>query len=359
MLKASLILAASIVFALGRSAAAAEPKLEATFDIGGNPVILLEFSPDGKHLAVAALTVPARPKLDPKQSIYEGIARSVWMIASGSAFTDTTPRGTLKLWNIDKKQAILSFDIDSETAAHFAFSADGESFALRSGRDVHRWNLAASGPRKLPTLTSPPDASYDADDPVLFSPDGKRVFIPGKPWRIWNLTDPPTTQAVTVKGVEGQSLAFSANGKFLAATSHELTEEFKPLAKIILFDAATLKPIRTVVEKLEGIVVEVKFSPDGRALYFAVITDVKLPKLEWREVDLATGATRARGPGKSADVLEISSDDVGNVTFRRTDERAAAVTFRAHEKRAVQFAQSRDGKRLATGAAEVKVWRVD
>jgi WD40 repeat protein len=155
---------------------------------------------------------------------------------------------------------------------------------------------------------------------------------------------------------EFRTLAFSADGKLLAAGSGEPEEP----GVLAVWNVATRRPLFTHHEK-RGIP-SVAFSPDGKLLAVGVFED------QCRVIDVTTGKVHnlLPGHGKAARVVAFSPDGktlaIGSYdhTIRLWDLATLKVrkTLEGHTNWCWALAYSADGALLASGSPDqtVKLW---
>lgn len=166
------------------------------------PIVTLEFSPDGKCLAVVCREYDARHGAR--------AALSIWDVGSG------------------RKERILRNPRYRWVGAPLAFSPDGKTLASERLGRVYLWDIASwsirtefnAGMSWLNCLAFSPDghtiATSDYDDPT-------HPVRQEHPISLWN---PETGQLKTsLKGATGAvySMAFSPNGKYLASAGADKT----------------------------------------------------------------------------------------------------------------------------------------
>ncbi|MEV2193684.1 helix-turn-helix domain-containing protein [Streptomyces phaeochromogenes] len=163
----------------------------------GRSIRTLEFSPDGRTLAVAGIGAgdeqvtlldsatgrtqhSVKPKGGPLSLAFSPDGHTL-ATASGS-------NGVVKTWDVRTGQLQDTFRVGSEVAS-LAFSSEGRTLAAGSARGVQLWDLATSQIRI--TL---PARSLAA---VAFSPDGQTLAVAaGSSVGLWNVDLPDPARAI-------------------------------------------------------------------------------------------------------------------------------------------------------------------
>ncbi|MBN2314758.1 MAG: protein kinase [Sedimentisphaerales bacterium] len=192
-----------------------------TFGHGGEGALAIAFSPDGKRIATAYVTI------------------TIWNATTGAEMQ------TLK----GHKAAVLSL----------AFSPDGERIISGSmDKSIKVWNMNSG--EEIMTLEGHKAAKGVAD--VDLSIDGKRVVSIDydgiiKAWEADTGEELLTIKTPLRKGEYGRSIALSPDGKRILAGSRS--------KEVYEWDAATGEQLRTFRMQDQSVLF-VEYSPDGRQI---------------------------------------------------------------------------------------------
>lgn len=133
-----------------------------------------------------------------------------------------------------------------------AFAPDGKVLAIAAGEKVILWELSADRATELPKLGC---------SAVVFSPDGKRLAISGTRVTIWDVATGKQTHFLQTTQAPGRALAFSPDGKMVAAGDARSSKE----GCARLWNVESGEPIR-VISGIESGVTRLAFTPDGKSL---------------------------------------------------------------------------------------------
>jgi len=153
------------------------------------------------------------------------------------------------------------------------------------GRSLRTWNLAGTGERLV--LAGHVGGVTD----VVFSPDGQLLVSARKDHKIkiWNPTTGALIRELTEFQQPIQTLAFSADGRILAAADYET-------GMLRFYDAASWRRLATVQSQLGPTVWSIAFSPDGRHFAAGGNNGLRLWRVRRDPGDAAGGSSFALAP---------------------------------------------------------------
>ena len=172
-------------------------------------------------------------------------------LASGSS------DGTVKLWNVSRRELIATLEGHTHPVRTVAYSRDGTLASGSWNDDIKLWDVE----------TGSETATLQGIAPVAFSPDGN-LLASGTGNRTIALWDARTLEKIaTLEGHAEQinSVAFSPDGALLASGSGQVGSEDQTVR---LWDVARREEVATLGHT--GAVWSVAFSPDGAVLASAV-----------------------------------------------------------------------------------------
>jgi WD40 repeat protein len=219
------------------------------------------FSPDGRHLLIAASDQTARTwEADTWQqsTVFEGHAGAVRTAAfspDGQRILTASDDKTARIWDAatGKEIAVLAGHVAAVKTA--AFSPDGKRIVTASDdRTARIWDAAAG--KEIAVLTGHAGAVRTA----AFSPDGQRILTASddKTARIWDLRTGQGTVIPEGELSSERAIAFSPSGGIIAKSLRS--------GRIELLNAETKRPV-DVLEAPSSIA-EIAFCPDGRLIAF-------------------------------------------------------------------------------------------
>ncbi len=320
-------------------------------------VMSISFSPDGKSLASASFdeTVKLWDTQTGQEILslkgHSGRVVSVSFSPDGKRLASATSGGVgVKVWNVQTGQELLS--IKGHTSV--AFSPDGKRLASGSeNKTVTVWN-AQTGQEEL--LLKGHSGIVTC---VSFSPDGKRLASAGegKMVKVW---DAQTGQEdLSLKGHTGEvtSVAFSPDGKRIATASIDQT--------VKVWDAQTGQEALSL-KGHSNKVTSVAFSPDGKRI--AAASGARFSAGEVKVWDAQTGQEAFSLRGHADVVTSVSFSPDGKRLASASEDWTVKVwdaqtgpevlSLKGHADEVTSVAFSPDGKQIATASDDktVKVW---
>ena len=260
------------------------------------------FAPDGHIIASGSVDGPITlwDRRTGALTTLTGHTDLVWCVVfspDGKTLASDSRDSTIRLWNVITGEQKYRLIKDTKSANMLSFTPDGETLVSVSWENkITLWNSSTGEEKK--TFPMHPDCSPAG---VAFSPDGKTLAIGGDDNGTIYLYDLETGErkmTLTGHGDHVDNLAFSLDGKTLATSSHY--DE-----TIRLWDAHTGEHKLTLTEHARY-VRGLAFSPDGKTLASGS-GDGTI-----RFWDARTGKARNMFTGHSQDVLSVAFNPTGD-----------------------------------------------
>jgi RNA polymerase sigma factor (sigma-70 family) len=226
-------------------------RAERTTMRGAGQVLSIAFAPDGRLLAagyrngtIRLWNLPASEGRPTLRDTFAGHSDMVYALAfsrDGTELASVSKDRTARLWNVATKRERLTLGPAASPACAVAFSPDGKTLAVGSGRSLDQvWGAVtvvpspAAGARlgrvTLWDLGSGQErAALPADVSgvyaLAFSPDGSLLAMGSSEAlvKLWRLDSPGEPRTLRGHTALIRSLVFSPDGKTLASASHDLT----------------------------------------------------------------------------------------------------------------------------------------
>jgi WD40 repeat protein len=303
----------------GRASAKAAPPTVITLPRSSAPVHCIAFGPDGKRLASGSADGTVRIWDVPETTTIAtlaGHARRIVaiafspdgrMLATGSEATGPFVEGIKPAEMgalIQKAAKDPKAAEELRTRSRKELEANVEASKEKED-NIKLWDLAAGN--EIATLTG---RTGNANC-LAFSPDG-RMLASGGQLKLWNIGTQKEAVPITLPPAVVLSVGFTADGRSLASVGADGT--------LMLWDAADGKNIATH-RQLSRFVASACVSPDARTIAFG----------------------------------DLASD---NIEFFESPSGRQLATLEARPGTPYRLAFSADGKTLASGASDIKLWHV-
>ncbi len=319
------------------------------------------FGPDGHTIASGSVYGPITlwDRRTGALTTLTGHTDIIWCVVfspDGKTIASDSRDGTIRLWDAITGEVKYTLTKDSWRATMLSFTPDGQTLVSVSLEDkISLWDSITGEHQK--TFALHPDCSTVG---AAFSPDGKTVAIGGDKNGIVYLHHLETGElkmTLTGHGEHVDNLAFSPDGKTLATSA--LYDE-----TIRLYDAHTGEHRLTLTEHTRY-VRHLAFSPDGKTLASGS-GDGTI-----RFYDARTGKARNMFIGHSEGVLSVAFNPTGDfiasgsyngiIRFWDVDTRQHIKTLNGSKDGFKDMARSLvfspDGKTLICGSDEgIRFW---
>ncbi len=213
--------------------------------------------------------------------------------ADGRLLADTGPDGRVYVWNLATGTIAHTLTTPGQTSVDPAFSPDGTLVASSAGPasdGVDLWDVATG--QRITTLINPKEPL--GVDALVFSPDAKLLAVgDGGHVYVWNLATRTRIADLATPGTRINAMAFSPNGTLLATSA-----PFSRTNIVELWGAAQGVLVGTVpgLDDLQNAgLQDLAFSPDGKILAAAGHGGIFQWNLAAHDF---TGSVRSPGEGR-------------------------------------------------------------
>ena len=266
-------------------------KLERIMDV--------QFSPDGTLLAIATdvgiLLYGTKTYDNPE--ILKGHTGKIWSIAfrpDGKVIASAGQDRTVRLWDVNTRQQIKTFEIKVHPISNIVFSPDGKMLAsggVSDGIDK-AWLWDAGTGKCLRTFSehTVSGRKFVVSD-VAFSPDGKVLASTGgeQPPRLWDVNTGQQIRTLTEQirllgDLTDCSVAFSPDGNMLVSGSRSRDSvglwdvNTGQQIRLLTLNAHLEQQITSLIGKRRRLThgEDVAFSPDGNTIASTGISSIHL-----------------------------------------------------------------------------------
>ncbi len=264
-------------------------------------------SPDGRILATGGgdtrggelkLWDVAIGKLLGSLTPYQNTLNALAFSPDGKWLASGSHDYKVQVWDVAKRQQRDSFAVEDHTIRALAFSADNKRLACAGTKQVKVWDLATR--KQIVSFERIVESWRPA-----FSPDLKLLASPN--YQEIDLWDTATGKERTILSEQRGAVhpvAFSGDGKLLAAASAVNVGEFHYQGQIKLWEVATGKE-RSTLKGQFGEIWALALSPDCKRLAFLQRENLDAD-FEVRVLDVATSRERLRHKGKGREFQSVA-----------------------------------------------------
>ncbi|MCH9739822.1 MAG: AAA family ATPase [Epsilonproteobacteria bacterium] len=332
------------------------------FTIGSghnNVVRSVAFSPDGKTIISGSHDRSIKLWDVQKKELlhtFEGHSQIVISVAfspDGKTIISGSSDNSIKLWDVQKKELLYTFEGHGSTVSSVAFSPDGKTILSGSlDNSVKLWDVEKK------VLLHSFEGHSNSVTSVAFPPDGKTILSGSSDnsVKLWDVQKRALIHTFEGHSSDVTSVAFSPDGKTILSGSWDKSVKFWDVQK------------RALIHTFEGhgsYVYSVAFSFDGKTILSGSgDKSVKLWNVEKRELlySFKEYSDYVYSVAFSPDgkrILSGSSDN--SVKLWDVQKRELLCTLNGYNNSVTSIAFSPDGKRILLGSSDnrVKLWDVE
>ena len=324
------------------------------------------FSPDGKYLAVGtSIGVDGIALLDASNlgmiRFFEGYTEGVYSVAfspDGNTLASGSGDTTIKIWDIQTVEEIVTLEGHTDYVGIVAFSPDGLTLASGSkDTTIKLWDVQTA--EEIATL----EGHTGSVNSVAFSPDGQTLASGSDDSKIklWDVQTAKEIVTLREHSSDVRSIAFSPDGQTLASGSDD--------SKIKLWDVHDVHAPTEIATLIHGdSVFSVAFSPDGQTLAsggYGPWANTKLWDVQTEE-EIATfeGQRYVKSVAFSPNGQTLasgSSDCIKLWDVHDVHAPTEIATLKGDADNFYSVAFSPDGLTLASGSRDttIKLWNVE
>ncbi|MGW0791443.1 nSTAND1 domain-containing NTPase [Streptomyces sp. NPDC002911] len=326
----------------------------------------LAFSPDGATLATGASDATARlwdvrkHRLLATLTGHSGTVFALAFSPDGQTLASGGQDRSVRLWDVRERTALTVLNSHIGSVRALAFSPDGATLASGSAdATVRLWDMRAGRPRATIDRSDGAISRTVVSRPLAtYSPDGKMLAVGDNSGvvRLYDARARYILGRLTGHGGKVSSVQFSPDGRFVAASSYDSSA-------VLLWDAHTHRRIATIDgHGRPGD--SVLFSPDGRTIVTSNYADRKTRLWSVRthrqlaSIDGGVGLTTFSPDGRTIVIRGSQSSSVRLFDVRTHRRLGTLDAGGKSEIRSVTF--SPDGSTLATasGDGKLRLWDV-
>jgi WD40 repeat protein/tRNA A-37 threonylcarbamoyl transferase component Bud32 len=227
-------------------------------NIGNGQINDLDYSPDGKQIAIASASGVAILDSNTMEMV-NNINTGVWVESienapNGEILAISLNDFTIQIWNINTGQLKSTLKGHTNSVTSISFSPDGSTLASSSSdKTIMIWNVESA--KLIKKVTGHSGEVFSVD----FSPDGTQLLSGSsdKTIRLWETEKFSVLNTFTESRSYVDSVKFSPDGKFFAAGSRN--------GEIRIYDIESGNQVKYLDQK-SGSISSICFSPDGKLI---------------------------------------------------------------------------------------------